>query len=137
MRSKIFVASAIVLFGLAAFAAGYSTGQENKGITRAYELRTYTLHVGKMADSVTFRYRTEEQVIVVRPLIAITRNLSRLFLASERGGAEAEHGWRRWIGFRQPGTLGAQALLAECGKGACQAVRSTECANVSDHDCAA
>ena len=48
MRSKIFVASAIVLFGLAAFAAGYSTGQENKGITRAYELRTYTALPGRL-----------------------------------------------------------------------------------------
>ena len=48
MRSKIFVASAIVLFGLAAFAAGYSTGQENKGSTRVYELRTYTALPGRL-----------------------------------------------------------------------------------------
>src|SRR5262245_19346504 len=48
MRSKIFVASSLVLVGLIAFAAGYSTGQESKASSRVYELRTYTTLEGRL-----------------------------------------------------------------------------------------
>jgi NIPSNAP protein len=48
MRSKLFVALSLVLVGLAAFAAGYSTGQDSKANTRAYELRTYTTLPGRL-----------------------------------------------------------------------------------------
>ena len=48
MRSKIFVASSLVLVGLAAFAAGYSTGQESSTGKRVYELRTYTTLPGRL-----------------------------------------------------------------------------------------
>ena len=48
MRSKIFVASSLILVGLIAFAAGYSTGQESKGSPRVYELRTYTTLPGRL-----------------------------------------------------------------------------------------
>src|SRR6476620_4976654 len=48
MRSKIFVASSLVLIGLAAFAAGYSTGQESSTGKRVYELRTYTTLPGRL-----------------------------------------------------------------------------------------
>ena len=48
MRSKLFVASSLVLVGLIAFAAGYSTGQESKTNQRVYELRTYTTLPGRL-----------------------------------------------------------------------------------------
>ena len=48
MRSKVFVASSLVLVGLIAFAAGYSTGQESKASSRVYELRTYTTLPGRL-----------------------------------------------------------------------------------------
>src|SRR5438105_9191090 len=48
MRSKIFVVSSLVLIGLIAFAAGYSTGQESSASKRVYELRTYTTLPGRL-----------------------------------------------------------------------------------------
>src|SRR5437764_15472355 len=48
MRSKLFVSSSIVLAAVAAFAAGYSIGQENKSNARVYELRTYTALPGRL-----------------------------------------------------------------------------------------
>src|SRR3954462_6983845 len=48
MRFKLFVASSLVLVGLIAFAAGYSTGQESKASQRVYELRTYTTLPGRL-----------------------------------------------------------------------------------------
>src|SRR5215510_10230720 len=48
MRSKIFVVSSLVLVGLIAFAAGYSTRQESKASSRVYELRTYTTLPGRL-----------------------------------------------------------------------------------------
>jgi hypothetical protein len=48
MRSKILIASSLVLVGLAAFAAGYSTGQESSTGQRVYELRTYTTLPGRL-----------------------------------------------------------------------------------------
>src|SRR2546421_2084438 len=48
VRSKIFVALSLVLVGLAAFAAGYSAGQEGKASQRVYELRTYTALPGRL-----------------------------------------------------------------------------------------
>src|SRR5437762_8252639 len=48
MRSKIFVVSSLVLIGLIAFAAGYSTGQESSASIRVYELRTYTTLPGRL-----------------------------------------------------------------------------------------
>jgi hypothetical protein len=48
MRSKVFAASSLVLVGLIAFAAGYSTGQDGKASPRVYELRTYTTVPGRL-----------------------------------------------------------------------------------------
>src|SRR4051812_19649460 len=48
MRSKLFVALSLVLVGLAAFAAGFSTGQESSAGKRVYEMRTYTALPGRL-----------------------------------------------------------------------------------------
>ena len=48
MRSKIFVVSSLCIVGMAAFIAGYSIGQENKGRSRIYELRIYTTLPGRL-----------------------------------------------------------------------------------------
>jgi hypothetical protein len=48
MRSKTWVGLAVVVVGLAAFAAGFSVGQEKKMNTRVYELRTYTTLPGRL-----------------------------------------------------------------------------------------
>src|SRR5437899_1352575 len=48
MRSKTCVGLAVVVVGLAAFAAGFSVGQEKKVNTRVYELRTYTTLPGRL-----------------------------------------------------------------------------------------
>jgi len=48
MRSKLFAASSVLLVGLVAFAAGYSTGQDSKPTGRVYELRTYTALPGRL-----------------------------------------------------------------------------------------
>jgi hypothetical protein len=47
MRSKFRLVACLIV-GLAAFAAGYSIGQENKVNTRLYELRTYTTLPGRL-----------------------------------------------------------------------------------------
>jgi hypothetical protein len=47
MRSKFFAASSLLIIGLIAFAAGYSTGQDKAG-KRVYELRTYTTLPGRL-----------------------------------------------------------------------------------------
>jgi len=47
MRSKFRLVASLIV-GLAAFAAGYSIGQENKVNTRLYELRTYTTLPGRL-----------------------------------------------------------------------------------------
>jgi hypothetical protein len=48
MRSKLFLAVSLIVIGLAAFAAGFSVGQEKKVNTRVYELRTYTTLPGRL-----------------------------------------------------------------------------------------
>jgi hypothetical protein len=55
------------------FAAGYSTGQENKSNMRVYELRTYTLYVGKMAEAVKLY---QELGFPALKKVATTRTLS-------------------------------------------------------------
>jgi hypothetical protein len=47
MQSKSWLA-AFLVFGMAAFAVGYSVGQEKKVNTRLYELRTYTTLPGRL-----------------------------------------------------------------------------------------
>ena len=47
MHSKSLIAAAIVLVA-AAFAAGFSIGQESKSNSRVYELRTYTTLPGRL-----------------------------------------------------------------------------------------
>jgi hypothetical protein len=47
MRSKFWLV-AFSIVALAAFAAGYTVGQENKVNTRLYELRTYTTLPGRL-----------------------------------------------------------------------------------------
>jgi len=48
MRSKAGIVASVVVVVLAAFAAGLSVGQEKKGNTRLYELRTYTTLPGRL-----------------------------------------------------------------------------------------
>ena len=47
MRAKSLAAVALVVVGVAAFAAGFSVGQEKK-MSRVYELRTYTTLPGRL-----------------------------------------------------------------------------------------
>src|SRR5438034_7149723 len=47
MRSKSLILLSLVVVGAAAFAVGYSVGQEKTG-TRLYELRTYTTLPGRL-----------------------------------------------------------------------------------------
>jgi NIPSNAP len=48
MRSKSWIVASLLLVGIAAFAAGFSVGQEKKVNTRLYELRTYTTLPGRL-----------------------------------------------------------------------------------------
>ena len=48
MRSRIIFSVSAVVVALAAFAAGFSVGQEKKVNTRVYELRTYTTVAGRL-----------------------------------------------------------------------------------------
>jgi NIPSNAP protein len=48
MRSNSFVMLSLISVGVAAFAAGFSVGQEGKVNTRVYELRTYTTLPGRL-----------------------------------------------------------------------------------------
>ena len=47
MRSKSLIVLSLMVVGAAAFAVGYSVGQEKSG-TRVYELRTYTTLPGRL-----------------------------------------------------------------------------------------
>jgi hypothetical protein len=48
MRSKLIFVSLLAVVGWAAFAAGFSAGQDKKANSRVYELRTYTTLPGRL-----------------------------------------------------------------------------------------
>ena len=48
MRNKLWVVLSLAVVGMAALAAGFSTGEEQKVNTRVYELRTYTTLPGRL-----------------------------------------------------------------------------------------
>ena len=48
MRNKLWVVLSLAVVGMAALAAGFSTGEEQKVNSRVYELRTYTTLPGRL-----------------------------------------------------------------------------------------
>jgi hypothetical protein len=106
MPAKSFFAVSLLVVGLAGLATGWSLGQEKKGNTRVYELRTYTTLPGRLpalnkrfADHTMklFEKHGMRNEIYWTPTDEARKDNTLIYVVSHASQEAADNSWRDFI----------------------------------------